>query len=266
MLISGDNPLNLKEKIVYLFGNFLKGVIGSFTFLPTIYWKVKKISGDPVSPYRSYVNDFLLNQLNQIKKKLGENLKILEIGCGTGSLYTLIHKSGFIGDYYGVDIKKFKQLDNLEKNNLRFNFFSKLEDIDNKTKMDVVFSITTLEHVAEDKLMLQKTIQISKSGGIHIHIVPSFWSLFLFLFHGYRQYNRSMIKQLFKDYNYTVYRFGGIFSFFLHLFFITIPFRLFGINLPEKIRSYRLLVKLCNFFDNFFPFFSATYAVVVTVK
>ncbi|GAI44862.1 unnamed protein product, partial [marine sediment metagenome] len=120
-----------------------------------------------------------------------------------------------------------------------------------------------LEHVEDDFDVISKCDELIKRGGIQIHILPSFWSLFLYLWHGYRQYNPKRLKKLFSYRDFEVFRLGGFFSFKLHLFFITIPVLIFH---NDKLRNKSFcpgLVRMSSKLDKVLTFLSTFYVVVV---
>jgi len=139
---------------------------------------------------------------------------------------------------------------------------SRIEDFETDKKFDLVLSITALEHIENDVFTIHKCDYLSKPEGIQIHIIPSFWLLFLMFFHGYRQYTPKRIKSLFNQKQYRVYRLGGLFSFFLALFYITIPEVLFGISF-RGLSLCPKLVGICNRLDRALPICSSLCVVVI---
>ena len=171
---------------------------------------------------------------------------------------------GYKGHYTGIDINQHKDFD--KESTYPFKSIlieSKMEDFESDKKFDLVLSNCALEHIKNDALVISKCDYFLKPGGIQIHVIPSFWSLFLYLWHGYRQYNPKRIKSLFNQKHYKVYRLGGFFSFFLHLFFITIPVIFFRTNKLIDLSWYPKLIEICNRFDKVLPILSYFYVVVV---
>ncbi|MBW1933120.1 MAG: hypothetical protein JRI56_08930 [Deltaproteobacteria bacterium] len=162
----------------------------------------------------------------------------------------------------GVDIYKHIDFDNYTLNFESNLIESRIEDFEIDKKFDLILSITSLEHIENDVLTVCKCDDILKTGGIQIYVIPSFWSLFIHLWHGYRQYNPKRIKILFNEKKYKVYRLGGIFSFFLILLFISIPNLLFS-RILQHSSVYPKLIEKCNRLDKSLPFCSHLYVVVV---
>ena len=170
---------------------------------------------------------------------------------------------GYIGEYLGVDIvEKFKlgKVKNIQHSFMKIN----AEDFNlTKKKFTLIISISTLEHIRNDRMVLKKTSPLLTKGGIEIHIVPSGWGLPIYLWHGYRQYSLSRIESLFDFKDIFVVKLGGMFSFFFHLFFITFFEMLLKVNLRKKIPSiYKFFLKISVFFDSFLPICPSAYVIV----
>ena len=226
----------------------------------TKYWSSKKVKKTRKSPGREYSNEFLYQNLPEILH--GKKIKMLDIGCGSGYVREIFHNLGYRLFYTGVDIEKHKDFEQFNKYALRSDFIAtKIEDFNTENKYNFVFSNCALEHIENDILAISKARQFLEKGGIQIHIVPTFWSLFLYLRHGYRRYSLIRLKKIFGK-SLEIYRLGGFFSFFLHLFFITIPEAIFKNNKPRQSNIYPKLLNIANGFDCFFPIFSSLYVVI----
>ena len=90
-----------------------------------------------------------------------------------------------------------------------------------QTQFDLIVSISALEHIADDHLVIDRARSWLRPGGLQVHIVPGGWALPLYLWHGYRQYSRGAIAKRFNA-NATIYRLGGIMSFSIHFIVITV--------------------------------------------
>ena len=144
-----------------------------------VEWDKKKITEywdvfgniDPVTPWFSVkASGFILNELKSLKRKYltSGNIKILDIGSGSGDLLERIHQElGF--DCYGIDIST----DRIEKSKsihpkLKF---SKGEIIDtglDENFFDVVISTQTIEHLLNEDLesAFLEMSRVLKPGGI----------------------------------------------------------------------------------------------------
>lgn len=260
--ITGDELLSIREKLLYMIYNFLRGIAGYTSSIKTEYWGPQKIEAIRNSPAREYLRQFLIQNLPGFLPV--EKIDVLDIGCGSGYIREILSDLGCRGNYTGVEISRHKDFE--EKNNRDFDsklVISRIEDFETTERFDLILSITALEHIKDDRLVIMKAGKLLKPAGIQIHIVPAFWALFLYLFHGYRQYNPKRLKMVFNGKNCRFFRLGGIFSFFLHLFLITLPVFILKTERPRNSAIYPNLVNICNTLDRFFPFCSSMYAVVL---
>ena len=247
--LSADKKLSVFKKLFWIFINFInnnlspKKVTNKESFL-----KVKKLNIMPsqinwnllntrykMSPSR-LIGDMFWSSLpwELIKDQLGP-INILDTGCGRG-LYALFLNS-FINDinsYLGID---FYKRDNWQQL-MNHNSFIKLiensssnisEFIDKETNLFITQS--AIEHFNYDLEYFQQIkifIEKKKTNIIQIHLFPSPVCLWLYLFHGVRQYNFRAIMQIidiFKSTNsyFRIYPLGGNSSNAFHFFNITIP-------------------------------------------
>ncbi len=259
--LSGDIKLNRREKVWYLVFNFVRGLVGYLSFLPMSYWRAKNVPLDSDSPSRKYIDSFLIHELPLL---IGQKapLKILDIGCGCGYLRHLLQDK-YSGDYVGLDVVKEKDFHNYDTTQFVTHFVqNKIEDYTPDTLFDLVVSNTSLEHIQNDVLAVEKAQDFCAPGGLQVHIIPSYWTLFLYLFHGYRQYSPWRIKSLCKSLpRYRMYRLGGLFSFMIHMVFITIPERLCGVY-SRNNHLYERVSRFGVYLDRFLPLFSTMYVIV----
>ncbi len=262
-LISGDTKLSSKERFQYLLQNFAQGIIGHFSLQKTQYWFSSDIEKGNFSPGRKYIDSFLRHQLKEITPP--RSLSVLDIGCGTGYIRQILVDQGFSGNYVGVDVQDyFKREDG---GNFSSTFVEKrIEDFESEEKFDLIISNTALEHIENDTLAIEKCRNFLKEGGVAVHLVPSSWALFLYLFHGYRQYSRRRIAALFSGSNTTVYRLGGIFSFLWHFFLITLPAHILRKDFVRKFSWYEKAIPKLNRLDKFVPLLPCIYIIVEKKK
>lgn len=146
-------------------------------------------------------------------KKKG-NLKILDIGCGTGRN---IKEFSQIGEVWGVDISKEAiefcrekgiktvKIGRSDKTGFRDNFF------------DVVTLLDVLEHIDEEST-LREVRRILKKDGLMILTVPAFswlWSQWDVVLHHRRRYSKnSLIKLLIKN-QFKIQKISYMYSFLI---------------------------------------------------
>ncbi len=225
------------------------------------YWYPQKIEETSDSPGRAYSNMFLYENLSKLP--LEKEIKMLDIGCGSGYIRKIFYDLGYKLFYTGVDVEKHKNFGQFDKYSVKSDFVkTKIEDFNTDNKYNLIFSISALEHIKDDDLAITKARNFLEKKGIQIHIIPSFWSLFLYFLHGYRQYTLARLKKLFFVEKFKTYRIGGFFSFFLHLFFITISEIILKIKKPRESNVYFKLLNIANKLDRLFPIFSSIYIVI----
>jgi len=185
------------------------------------------------SPSRKLSNLFWMDLPWQaIKSELGE-INVFETGCGDGR-YTdkLAQWSGNkIFSYTGTDIERNENWEKLEKLNKKRSFLvadskNVLKFIPRKTNLFV--SQSAIEHFEEDLVYFEQIrdfVLKNNKPAIQIHLFPSAACLWLYLFHGVKQYTPrtiSKITRLFNDFSYAVlYELGGRNCNRLHWEFIT---------------------------------------------
>lgn len=256
--LSGDVRLTIGQKTCWLLDNFFEGIAGYGSGRSAVFWHSATLASSDASPSRKMIDAFL--QVHLLRLLPQKHITVLDIGCGTGYIYKRLSDIGYTLDYTGLDVYKRTKFDTNVPHG-RF-VLSKIEDFYSEKKFDLVISNTCLEHVEDDRAAIQKAFTL---GDLQIHIVPTFWSLPIYLWHGYRQYNPRSLAVLFGDTG-DVYRLGGVFSFFLHFFFVTIPER---IRMPFLLRRnpiYSWLCRVANTLDAFLPWISVMYVVVIRLS
>jgi SAM-dependent methyltransferase len=183
-----------------------------------------------MSPARLYSDHFLDTVLPQLEPR--RQLDVLEIGCGSGSLCRRLAGLGFSGTYTGLDIG-----DRFDRTPVA-GFSTEFIRADATAwrpdrRFDLVISVSALEHIPDDRLVIARARDWLRPGGAQVHIVPSGWALPLYLWHGYRQYHRRAIAERFAP-GATTYRLGGACGFVLHFLFITLAEML--LKLPVRRR------------------------------
>ncbi len=215
------------------------------------------------SPGRQYLNSFLKTELPKILPN--KNISILDIGCGTGYIRRILEDLNYSGEYLGIDVSKEKKFSD-ESNKFKIDFIQKpIEDFETDKRFDLVISNTSFEHIEDDIKAGQQAKKYTKENGTQLHIVPAFWSLPIYLLHGYRQYNPERVQKVFP-FEKDIYRLGGFFTFVLYFFLITIPERLTAKMLFRKTSLYPKFLNLANKMDGLMPFMSTFYIIIIKAQ
>ena len=247
--LSADKKLSVFKKIFWIFINFLnnnlapKKVNNKKSLI-----KVKKLNIIPsqinwnllnpryqMSPSR-LIGDLFWSELpwELIKGEIGE-INTFDTGCGRGLYALFLNKLiNNMNSYVGID---FHKRDNWQKLMNQNSFITLIENsssnisefFDKETNLFITQS--AIEHFNYDLEYFQqikKFIDKNKTNIIQIHLFPSPVCLWLYLFHGVRQYNFRAIMQIidiFKSTNsyFRIYPLGGNASNLFHFLNITIP-------------------------------------------
>ena len=262
--ISGDARLTAMQRLRYLALNLARNIGDERpTSRPESFCHVR-LPHTPASasPSRALTDAFLDNRLPGML--LPAKVRVLEIGCGSGSLARRLAESGYSGKYVGVDIVD--RFDNYVQSGFDRTFI--LADANNLEldgKFDLVVSVSALEHIPEDRRLLAKLNGFVAPGGLQLHFVPSGWGLLTYLWHGYRQYTLVSIDARFDSQRTSIFAMGGAASFVLHLLFITVGEILLRLRLRQRFPwLYGRMLDACLRFDRLVPVCATMYAVCQT--
>lgn len=218
------------------------------------------------SPAKHSLNKIILNSLKLLCSRPG--MKILDVGCGDGNYENIIKSLGAEASYHGIDvIQSLKWADNPSL----FEVYNAEELIDLNRKFNLIISIHSLEHIEKDRKAVQGMTSCLEDDGIILMAVPSKFSFPLYLFHGYRRYSVSNIKELAERSNLSldnVIAAGGLVNSALHVISWTIP-SLIGINVSLFLKRHDILVaifcklrQLSMIIDNRLRVFPSNYVAI----
>lgn len=230
--INGDNPGNILNRFLYFYQCLKNHHLGlknpqdiiepklSITNLNTFNKSPSRLLCDGLWSSIDYEN---------LKKQLNSNFNFFDIGCGSGIYGKLLQNfsNPFFKSYTGIDVYKnqrfpseFKHIEDKAENVFKY--------IDKN--INFVTSQSALEHIEKDLFVLEeitRKLEDNNQNFIQIHMVPASRCLWLYLWHGYRQYSMQNIShisdQLKKKFNIKtlVVPLGGTSSFWTHLKYIT---------------------------------------------
>ena len=212
-------------------------------------------SGERSTPARRISNIFLNTfPWERIKKELGE-INVVDIGCGAGYLTKRLideYSNEQISTYTGVDIyPHYEDWFKLQERypNVKFNVIQSQEEFLGAIPEGTNFfmSQSAIEHIEEDLKLFQdiyKYISDSQKNIIQVHLFPAAASLWLYFFHGLRQYTFrtvSIISRLFSrgsSYCQLIELGKGLFGIQFRQF--TVPIlRYYLLKLFDKMGFYR---------------------------
>jgi 2-polyprenyl-3-methyl-5-hydroxy-6-metoxy-1,4-benzoquinol methylase len=114
--------------------------------------------------------------LGILRKYIKGRTKILDIGCGAGTISFYLAKKG--NEVMGIDISEkaidacMKSTKKLNLNNINFKKMNFPYEIPNE-KYDIVLCIETIEHLKDDSLALKRVFSLLKPNGVLILSTPS---------------------------------------------------------------------------------------------
>lgn len=211
------------------------------------------------SPGRALTEAFLYSQLPAMLP-LGR-IRVLELGCGSGSLTRILAEIGYSGQYVGVDVRD--RFDRTVQPEFEKAFIcGDVCAFQTEATFDLVISVSVLEHVSEDHRLTLRMDEFVSPGGVQLHFVPSGWGLFVYLWHGYRQYTRASLAERFSPEQAEAVSLGGGASFLLHFLFITVGEMLLVLDLRRRLSGlYGRLLDRCLRWDRWIPVCGTMYAV-----
>lgn len=236
-MINGDNAKGVRKKIFYFIQRYKKNkqIIKTdkkITLVKANSQLIKKYFKFENTPARNLCDLFLFSlNFKEIERQLKSKLHIFDIGCGSGNYGTMLQKKSGLsfGSYTGLDIYKCK--------NFPAGFSHVLSSADKIKKYlpkntNFIFSISALEHIKNDFLVLKKStekLHTKSRPFIQIHFIPACAGLWLYLWHGWRQYSFQKLAQYSKkiEKKNKVQTFfipiGSIYSFFIQMILFTLP-------------------------------------------
>lgn len=267
--ISGDISATYRPSVAvkwwYMIYNLVRGILGGFSLVRTQHWQPKSVAipdDRSLTPMRVLID--IAFPAFATKHVTQKDISVLDIGAGSAYLRKRLAEHGYQGQYTGVDIYTHRDYrDDAVPQFVSELVITPIEKFTPTKPYDLVMSVTALEHIPDDFRAVKVATEAIAASGTQIHIVPGFWSLFMYLLHGYRQYSRRRLGKMFAGQNYHIYRLGGLASLLVHMFFITIPERI--LHRPVRHRFfYAPLVRRALHLDRWLPV--CGYGFVIVVK
>jgi hypothetical protein len=178
------------------------------------------------TPSRVLSNLFWLNLPAAAIRHELQDIRLLDIGCGSGRYFNVLDKKlGGVQGYTGIDVQRNPLIDNLEKDARAKFLLSPAEHVDIAVLRDsnLIYSQSAMEHVPLDLLTFRRIAEAAKAKPtptLQLHLLPSALMFRQYGPHGYRGYNSQALKAiagLFEDFSeITVYTLGGARSVEVH--------------------------------------------------
>jgi 2-polyprenyl-3-methyl-5-hydroxy-6-metoxy-1,4-benzoquinol methylase len=262
--ISGDSRLTIAQRLRYLALNLGRNVKPGKCTTQRLRFCAGRLPRTPstASPGRALTEAFLHSHLPKLLPP--GKLRVLEIGCGSGSLTRLLSEEGYSGSYVGVDISD--RFDRTAQTGFQKDFVQvDAHRFKPDGQFDLVISVSALEHIPEDRRLIGQLAGYVAPGGLQVHFVPSGWGLLTYLWHGYRQYSAVSLDERFDSQRASIFSMGGAASFTLHFLFITVGEILLRLRLRQRLpRLYSWMLDGCLQLDRLAPVCGTMYAVCQT--
>ena len=262
--ISGDSRLTVAQRLRYLAFNLGRNLKPGKCAAQRLRFCAGRLPRTPstASPGRALTEAFLHSQLPKMLPP--GKLRVLEIGCGSGSLTRLLAEFGYSGSYVGVDIAD--RFDRTAQSGFQRDFvLADAHRFEPDGQFDLVISVSALEHIADDRRLIDQLAGYVAPGGLQLHFVPSGWGLLAYLWHGYRQYTAVSLDERFDSQRARISSMGGAASYMLHFLFITVGEILLRLRLRQRLpRLYGWMLDGCLQFDRMVPVCGTMYAVCQT--
>jgi SAM-dependent methyltransferase len=280
-IVNADYFMSISDKLKYFLFNLVNNLnttirmqhtrVANFNPSKSAIIEHLNTTSEPTSPSRVMSNIFW-EQLDWrlIRAKLSGEIRVLEVGCGTGRYGEKLNQLASINSYKGVDIEaregwELNQPDHFSFQRASFEDFSSVT-----SRQNLIITQSALEHFDQDLQFFGSIGNYAKTCNfplVSIHLFPSPICLFTFLFHGIRQYNRKSILKLIRSSGMqqivNLYILGGPRSNLFHFIQITLRSVIFRRPLSSKsMSSYvskmsRVLVRDSKSRSKFSPSFYA---------
>ncbi len=213
--------------------------------------------------------------INKLNKHIRENVSVLDIGCGAGSLsFYLASKKNYV---LGLDISekairkcresaKMMGLSNVDFVQSEFPKFNSTK------KFDAVIFTEVIEHLPSDKLALRKINSLLKNGGILILSTPSVNAPLHKLgatrkfdkeVGHLRRYNLRLLRKLIKDAGFRILETKKTEGIFRNFLFVN-PY---AGKFVRFLNYSRVLSDIATFLDNLsLKFFGESNYIIVAKK
>ena len=219
----------------------------------------KSLTAIPGQDNFTYRQIFKFITHNVLDKLNNRSVKVLDVGCGVGSISTYLADKGY--EVMGIDVSEnaikacLKAKENLGIKNAQFKI-SDILNFNSKQKFDLIILNEVIEHIESDSKALQKIYRLLRDKGFLLLTTPSINAPLykLRLLEAFdkkvghlRRYSQEKLEKLIKKEGFrieTIEKKEGVLRNFLYVFSIG--------SLPLKvIHKIKLLGDITTVLDNF---------------
>lgn len=171
--------------------------------------------------------------IKKFRSNYGKDIKILDMGCGTGLLLKELEKFGIC---HGIDISQ-KAVDFCKHRGIENVQISDAANIPypNNT-FDIALALDVIEHIKDDENALKEIYRVLKPQGVAIIAVPAFmflWGITDVISHHYRRYTLSELRKKIEDRRFSIIR-SSYFNTFLFPFIALVRLAARQLHIPMK--------------------------------
>ena len=134
-----------------------------------------RVSGKPTAP-KEITNPSSVLTLKYAKEHLQEGHKVLDFGCGSGTLTNEL--AGHVSEIDAIDISSGMINNAIANSNLRGITNVKFQKADifshelNASTYDVVLAFNVLHHISEDQKVIDRIFEVLKPNGLFLSATP----------------------------------------------------------------------------------------------
>lgn len=175
----------------------------------------------------------IFNIIKKNRSNLGKDIKILDVGCGTG---LLLKELETLGVCCGIDISQ-KAVDFCKKRGIGNVQIADATNIPYPdSTFEVVLALDVIEHIEKDEEALKEIYRVLKPQGIAIITVPAFmflWGITDVISQHYRRYTLSELRKKIEDRRFSILR-SSYFNTFLFPFIALVRLAARRLHIPVK--------------------------------
>lgn len=173
------------------------------------------------------------NFIEKYRAGFGDEIKILDVGCGTG---LLLKETESLGTCYGIDVSQ-KAIDFCKKrgiNNVQVADAVRIPYPDNT--FDVAVALDVVEHIENDEEAVREIYRVLKPRGIAIITAPAFmflWGITDVVSYHLRRYTLPELREKIENGNFSIIR-SSYFNTFLFPFIALVRLVVRCFRIPIK--------------------------------
>jgi len=182
-------------------------------------------------------------------RRENKNSKILDVGCSSGPLMSLLRRRGF-NNISGIDLSD-KAIESCKNKGIKNSFVmdcAKMSFKDNE--FDIIIASDILEHIDDEDQALSELNRVLKPNGKLVIFVPAFnllWGMHDEINHHRRRYSKRYLVKVLRKNNFIIKR-SSFWN--ISLFFPGSIVRLLQRVIPKKISKKNDQLYVVNYMTN----------------